>query len=231
MKHELAAKNESIELNQDVVAEKIFKLEEEVTKQAAQIAVMNGQIVQLQTALEENRKMTAANEVAAATERETLAGEIEQYRSIVEMMNAQIEGFEKTSFELVGASLMAAHANETGAADGKSERSTAYDKMVAENKAAMASVDAVKQELEKAAAVARQETEQKAAAAEVAAEEKKATTTVETSTLTESTLSYESIQVSKYHVMVKQLNGEMAKLLEENLQLNEMVSFAIVTIS
>lgn len=246
MKHELAAKNETIELNQDVVAEKIFKLEAEVSKQADQIAVMNGQIVQLQTSLEETRKLTAANEVAAAAERETLTGEIEQYRSIVEMMNAQIEGFEKTSFELVGASLMEATGNASShvnqQADGKSERCIAYEKMVAENKAAMAANGAAKEE-EKKVAAAEQNAEILNIAATSAkaneqrrlficsyakAAEEKKTTTVETSTITDSPKSYESITVSEYHVMVKQLKGELSKLLAENMQLSEMVSFRLL---
>lgn len=239
-------KNDAIELNQDIVAEKIFKLESEIMKQSAQIETMNTQIIQLQSELNENKLLIERNEIAATIEREKLTDEIEQYRSMIELMNAQIDRLENTSYQMVGASLLTSQQESNDELLGKL---AAYEKLFTENMNNSSAilpennnVDTIGESMEivsNDATSNRMESYNKMVAENVAKSNEEnieihennmpQTKADQVEPINELKTSdtpkiNEMVTLSEYHIMVKQLKDEISKLLAENVELTDMVS-------
>lgn len=235
-------KNESIELHQDIVSEKIFKLESEINKQSEQIETMNTQIIQLQTELNDNKLLIERNESAATIEREKLMDEIEQYRSMIEIMNAQIDRLEKSSYQMIGTSLLTSQQDSILKSQSNEEllvKLAAYEKLFTENmndskiiKENVETIDESSMEIVSSndEPSIRNVSHMKMMAENVAASKKEniqiheniaTNNTVDSAT---PKLNDQMITVAEYHVMVKQLKQEISKLLAENVELTDMVS-------
>lgn len=239
-------KNDAIELNQDIVAEKMYKLESEITKQATQIEQMNQKIVQLETELNVNKIQIETNEIGAKNEREKLIEEIEQYRSMIELMNAQIDRLEKSSFQMIDDGHLISSSNSDSILKSQTNddllaKLATYEKYFTEN---MNDSTILKENNTKSLGKSEKSVDRMELHEQMLAENVVASNTAnipihENGTQTRN-LSFpnnilctladaqkkaeEQITATEYNVMVKQLKDEISKLLAENMELNDMVS-------